>query len=151
MHRRLFVHSCKRSGKLVLFFLNLSIQCDRTFLTSCRHSWRCRSLPRLSCFSYRAGNLRSVPKGLHGHARQLKRCLDVVCSFRVWKAASQRCGWAWVIWLGEKPFVCRASLAGYLARWGTLHLPTGRAKIGTRCYRPGSSGAHFSKPSVPET
>ena len=50
--------------------------------------------PAVLFFSNHGGNLRSVPKGLHGHARQLKNTSSSGVSRRVWKVTSQRCGWA---------------------------------------------------------
>ena len=39
-------------------------------------------------FSNHGGNLRSVPRGLHGHARQLKNTSSSGVSRRVWKVTS---------------------------------------------------------------
>ena len=44
--------------------------------------------PAVLFFSNHGGNLRSVPKGLHGHARQLKNTSSSGVSRRVWKVTS---------------------------------------------------------------
>lgn len=78
--------------------------------------------PPAGYFVYLSCNPLSVSKGCHGHARQQKRCLAPVCSFREWKPNNERCGWVQIIWREKNPSPCRSRLAGYLARWGTTHL-----------------------------
>ena len=55
-------------------------------------------------FSNHGVTLRSVPKGLHGHAQQLTNTSSSGVSRRVWKVTSQRCGWAYIIWWEVKAF-----------------------------------------------
>ena len=89
------VQSCKRLRKLVLFFPNLSIQqWSHIFFVLTAILEVHVTPPAVLFFSNHGGNLRSVPKGLHGHARQLKNTSSSGVSRRVWKVTSQRCGWA---------------------------------------------------------
>jgi len=122
-----------------LVFPNFLIQRGRTFFSFRRQSWRCMSLHRLFCFSTNGGILRTVPKGLHGHAGQLQNTCSPGVSRCVWKVTRQRCGLAYIIGIKQESVVCRVRLAGYLVRWGKLQSPTG------------NSWAHFSKPSVSKT
>ena len=99
------VQSCKRLRKLVLFFPNLSIQqWSHIFFVLTAILEVHVTPPAGLFFSNHVGNLRSVPRGLHGHARQLKNTSSSGVSRRVWKVTSQRCAWAYIIWWEGKAF-----------------------------------------------